>query len=128
MVIAAFVGLRWLQNKRAKRKEHRLDGYIRSLLLIERRQLALDADEEGKDVEKLQGLLDEVSSLRQEALSEFTAHELKEDRAADCFISMCHALSNKINAKLSRQRLDRCMKSLSRALSQFSARQAGEKG
>jgi hypothetical protein len=128
MVIAAFVGLRWLHNKRARRKEHRLDGYIRSLLLIERRQRALDADEEGKDVERLQGLLDEVSSLRQEALSEFTAYELKEDRAADCFISMCHALSNKINAKLSRQRFDRCIKSLSRALDEFSARQAGETG
>ena len=33
----------------------------------------------------------------------FSAHELQDDRAADCFLEMCHALSDKINAKLLRQ-------------------------
>jgi hypothetical protein len=50
-------------------------------------------------------MLDQVTELRQEALSEFTAHELNEDRAVDCFIEMCHALSDKINAKLTRATL-----------------------
>ncbi len=36
-----------------------------------------------------------------------SAHELTEDRAGDSFVSMCHALSHKINAKISRQRLDK---------------------
>ena len=37
-----------------------------------------------------------------EVLKEFTAHELNEDRAVECFLQMCHALSDKINAKLTR--------------------------
>ena len=38
--------------------------------------------------------------------TQITAHQLNEDRAADSFVQMCHALSNKINAKISRLRLD----------------------
>ena len=48
----------------------------------------------------------------------FSAHELREDSAADCFIGMCHALSNKVNAKLSRQRMDRRFDTLTAALAQ----------
>ena len=77
-----------------------------SLEDIETRQVTLDSDCERDDVEALQKMLDEVTFLRQEALRDFSAHELKEDRAADCFLEMCHALSNKIDAKLLRQRLD----------------------
>ena len=40
------------------------------------------------------------------ALEELAGHELNEDRAIDSLIQMCHALSNKLNAKISRQRLD----------------------
>lgn len=65
-----------------------------------------------EDTERLQVLLDEVTELTQEALREFSAHELTEDRAANCFIRMCHAMSHKINAKLSRQRLDMAMHSV----------------
>ena len=50
-----------------------------------------------------------MTFLRQTALREFSIHELNEDRGADCFIEMCHDLSNKINAKISRQRLDSVM-------------------
>lgn len=107
-IIMAFVGFRWLRNRQIRKREHKLDRYIRALLEIEQRQMPLD-NRDGASVEevtKLQELLDEVTVLRQEALGEFTAHELQEDRASDCFISMCHALSHKIDAKLSRQRLD----------------------
>ena len=40
-------------------------------------------------------------------MKEFTAHQLNEDRGPDCFAGMCHALSEKINAKISRLRLDK---------------------
>ena len=71
--------------------------------------MSLDADSEAKDLASLQKLLDEVTFLRQDALQEFSAHELNEDQGADCFIKMCHDLSDKINAKISRQRLDTVM-------------------
>jgi hypothetical protein len=107
-ILLLFVGYRWMQNRRVRKREHKLDRYIRALLDIEKRQTQLDRRfaATGEEIGKLQDLLDEVTALRQEALGEFTAHELEEDRASDCFISMCHALSNKINAKLSRQRFD----------------------
>jgi uncharacterized protein len=107
ILIATFLGVRWLNQKRAKKKEHKLDRYVRSLLDIERRQVPLDDTADADDAKSLEGLLDEVTFLRQEALGSFTAHELTEDRAAECFVQMCHALSDKINAKISRQRLDR---------------------
>ena len=69
----------------------------------------MDVDGEGdaSEAAALQKMLDQVTVLRQEALQEFTAHELNEDRAVDCFIEMCHALSDKINAKLTRYSLGR---------------------
>jgi hypothetical protein len=57
-----------------------------------------------------------VTFLRQEALSVFSVYELNEDRGTDCFIVMCHALSNKINAKLSRQRIDKGFDELAKAI------------
>ena len=105
-VIAAFFGVKWLRQRRARKKEHKLDRYIRSLLEIEERQVGLDHGAAEDDLERLQKLLDEVTFLAHNALREFSAHELNEDRGADCFIEMCHDLSNKINAKISRQRLD----------------------
>jgi TRAP transporter TAXI family solute receptor len=109
IVIAIFIGFRAFKRRTEKKKEHKLDRYLQSLLDIEERQVCLDAGENMEDVEELQRLLDEVTFLRQEALRAISAHELTEDRAGDCFIHMCHALSNKINAKISRQRLDRRM-------------------
>ncbi len=106
-LIAIFVVGRWANEKRIRRKEHRLDRHILDLLEIERRQIELDgAGRLTDDLPALQGLLDEVTQLRQAALAQISARELNEDRAVDCFIEMCHALSNKINAKISRQRMD----------------------
>jgi uncharacterized protein len=107
ILIAGFLAFRWYQKRSERRQEHRLDKYIQALLDIERRQIALDQHEGYADIGPLQDLLDEVTTLRREALRKLTAHELKEDRAADCFLEMCHSVSDKINAKLSRQRLDK---------------------
>ncbi|MBM81966.1 MAG: hypothetical protein CMJ78_15445 [Planctomycetaceae bacterium] len=107
ILIAAFLCFRWWKNRIEKAQEHRLDRYIRDLLEIERRQLGLDGpDRNLDDVDALQDLLDEVTKLRQNALEDFSAHELNDDRAADCFLEMCHALSDKINAKMTRLRFD----------------------
>ena len=107
LVIAAFFGFRWLRKRRARQTEHKLDRYIRSLLDLELRQVDLDVRSDGSDVERLQKLLDEVTFLRQEALRELSAHELNEDRGTACFVDMCHELSQKINAKVTRQRFDK---------------------
>lgn len=102
MGFAAWLLHRWWVRRQAISQEHRLDRYIRSLLRLELQQMDVDGlggPEEGK---VLQDLLDQVTRLRQEALAEFTAHELNEDRAAECFVGMCHALSDKVNGKLIR--------------------------
>ncbi len=113
VLIAAYLLYRWLRDRRERQSEHELDRFIRKLLEIERRQM--DLDEVGgkeSDIKRLQKLLDDVSLLRQEALKQFSAHQLKEDRATDCFLEMCHSLSDKINAKLTRQRLERALSRL----------------
>ena len=69
----------------------------------------MDAGADTSDLERLQDLLDKLTFLRQRALREFSVNDLNEDRGVDCFIVMCHELSNKINAKISRQRLDTVM-------------------
>ena len=106
ILIAAFFGIRWIIRQRKRQKEHRLDRFTRRLLAIERRQVSLGARPTVEDVIVLQDLLDEVTSLRLEALRRWSAHELGEDLAAQCFIDMCHALTTKINAKISRERLE----------------------
>ena len=116
VLIAAFLLTQELRRRRVRKKEHRLDRHMRSLLEIERRQIDLDNESYTDDLETLQKLLDEVTFLRQGALEELAAHELNEDRAIDSFIQMCHALSHKINAKISRQRLDQRLAELTRVL------------
>ena len=110
--ILALFGFRWYSTRREKQNEHKIDRYIRDLLNIERRQM-LDHDVASVDqLQRYQKLLDQVTELRQEALREFTAHELTEDRGTECFINLCHALSNKINAKLNRQSTELMMQEL----------------
>ena len=106
MLFAGWLVWRWIRENRIRQQEHRLDRFIRELLDIERRQMDLDQTASGNDSDKLNEMLDEVTKLRQEALGTLTSHELHEDPAAGVFIEMCHALSDKINAKLNRQRLD----------------------
>ena len=104
IVAAIWLAHRWWNRRNVLSQEHRLDRYIRDVLLIEREQIGVDGNQVD-DGQVLQGLLDRVTNLRQAALSEFTAHELNEDRAVDCFVEMCHALSDKISGKLTRHTL-----------------------
>ncbi|MCA9061093.1 MAG: TAXI family TRAP transporter solute-binding subunit [Planctomycetaceae bacterium] len=108
MLAAVWLSSRWWRRRRILSQEHRLDRFIRRLLEIERRQLDVDG-RSAEDESQLQLYLDEVTLLRQEALAEFTAHQLNEDRAVDCFLEMCHALSDKLNAKLTRVLLQRLL-------------------
>ncbi len=55
---------------------------------------------------ELQALLDEISQLCAHVLGKFSAHELKEDPSGQYFVELTHSLTNKGNAKLSRQRMD----------------------
>lgn len=105
LVAAIWLLARWWKKRQERSQEHRLDRYVHDLLQLERDQMNVDGENGAKDLQQLQQMLDQVTELRQEALSEFTAHELNEDRAVDCFIEMCHALSDKINAKLTRATL-----------------------
>lgn len=106
MLIAGYLLFHWFQKRREKAKEHRLDRYIRQLVEIENQQLKLDGNKP-EDGPALLTLLDDVTSLRQHTLKQFSAHELNEDRATDVFLEMCHALSDKINAKLLGWKIDR---------------------
>ena len=101
--MAAWLLHRWWSRRQIRSQEHRLDRYIRKLLELELEQLEVDGEGGPGEAKALQEMLDKVTYLRQEALSEFSAHELNEDRAADSFVQMCHALSDKINGKLIRQ-------------------------
>ncbi len=123
LLIASYLGFRWWRHRMQRSKEHHLDRYIRQVLEIERRQLDFDQTPDSDDSPALQELLDDVTHLRQEALGEFTAHEINEDPAIDSFVEMCHALSDKINAKLTRQRL---ANSLKRIEGLVSARSLGD--
>ena len=105
-LLALFVLTRWFVRRREKIRGHQLDEYLGQILDIELRQLNLDSTDNRDDSEQLQKLLDEVTVLRQQALAESSAFDLKDDPAQACFLQMCHYISEKINAKLLRQRLD----------------------
>jgi uncharacterized protein len=106
LLVAAWLATRWFREHRNRQQEHRLDVYIQKLLEIERRQMDLDQTIGSNDCDALQALLDEVTTLRQEALREVDARELNDEPAAGTFIQMCQALSEKINSKLTRQRIE----------------------
>ncbi|TWT62660.1 TAXI family TRAP transporter solute-binding subunit [Rubinisphaera italica] len=110
LLIAAFFLVKWIRDYRNRSQEHKLDHYIKKLLVIEHDQKFLDQNDQTDDRKRLQDMLDDVTDLRQQAMKEFTAHEINSDQAIACFVSMCHSLSDKINAKISRQRLDARLK------------------
>ncbi|MCA8987972.1 MAG: TAXI family TRAP transporter solute-binding subunit [Planctomycetaceae bacterium] len=116
LLIALFFLVKWIRNYQARSQEHQLDRFIRKLLEMERQQKLLDQTDQTDDRLQLQNLLDEVTDLRQQAMKEFSAHDLNTDRATEAFIAMCAALTEKINAKISRQRLDIRLKQLLAAL------------
>ena len=104
-VIAVFTGLQWLKRRREREKAYKLDPFMEKLSDIERRQLLWMIPPTENSSEHLEILLKEVTELRHQALRKFTARELNEDRAVDCFIEMCHGISNEISVRLLRARL-----------------------
>ena len=73
---------------------------------IEQEQVDLAAgDSDGTEIQKLEELLDEVTGLRREALMSFSANEFRDDAGVECFLMLSSSLSEKINAKLTRQKL-----------------------
>lgn len=116
LIIALFFGIQWLRNKRSRKQAHKLERYIRRLLATEQRQVSLGVQTDANDAEKLQELLDRVTQLKQEAFGSFSVHEVNEDRAVSFFLQMCDGLSDKINTKISRQRLHRRFDELSAAM------------
>ena len=105
VLIGCFFLVRWLLKWRTRSVEHQLDRYIHSLLEIEQKQMKLDFDTTDETISKLEAFLDQVTDLRREALTEFTAHQLNDDPAITCFLDMSHALSEKISSKLTRNRI-----------------------
>ena len=106
ILIAFYLFFRWLKNARRRRSEHFLDKFLRGLLDIEKEQVGLDEKgSSGGDVLQLERLLDEVTALRREALISFSVNDFREDSGMECFLMLSSSLSEKINAKLTRQRL-----------------------
>lgn len=126
LLIAGFVAWRSWKKWNERQAEHRLDRYIRRLLEIERKQVSLGVGSNPlqRDEDSLRKLLDSVTDLRQECLRDFTAHELNEDRSVDCFLEMCHGLSDKINAKLLRVHLEQRFQDLAASLQEKTGREA----
>ena len=59
----------------------------------------------GDEIIVLEDLLDEVTSLRRKALISFSANDFRDDSGAECFLLLSNSLSQKINSKLTRQKI-----------------------
>lgn len=106
IIIAFYFIFRWGRKRKQLRSGHHLDLYLHRLLDIENEQIKLDEGGASEDeILKLEHLLDEVTKLRQKALSSFSANDFNEDSGFECFILMSNSLTEKINAKLTRQRI-----------------------
>ena len=106
IIIAFYFIFRWSRKRKQIKSGHHLDLYLHRLLDIENDQIKLDEGGASEDeILELERLLDEVTKLRQKALSSFSANDFNEDSGFECFILMSNSLTEKINAKLTRQRL-----------------------
>ena len=117
ILIALYLIIRWFRSRSRQKQEHHLDKYLRRLLEIEQEQVELDeSGANGDEVIVLEDLLDEVTKLRREALVSFSANEFRDDSGAECFLLLSNSLSEKINAKLTRQKLCRQIANLGEKL------------
>ena len=106
IIVALYFIVRWFKKNKQLKAGHHLDIYLKRLLDIEKEQI--DLDEGGtnqNEIALLEDLLDEVTKLRQDALSEFSANDFNEDSGFECFLLMSNSLSDKINSKLTRQKI-----------------------
>lgn len=101
-LIGIFFLFRWMKLRAERSQDHKLDQYIHRVLAIDLEQSRLDKNYSDTEAEKMEQYLDEITDLRREALTEFSAHDMNDDPAIGCFISMTHALCEQINDKLSR--------------------------
>ncbi|MCG8406269.1 MAG: hypothetical protein MI923_13815 [Phycisphaerales bacterium] len=115
IVIGIFVAFRWFRHLQRRGRESRLDIFMRDLLSIERAQVTLDQTNGYSDLGQLQKHLGEVTELRQRALDSFNTYQMTDEPGVDLFLEMSHAVSEKISAKISRQRLDLALADLKRA-------------
>ena len=106
IIVALYFIIRWFKKNKQIKAGHHLDVYLKRLLVIEKEQIDLDEGGTNQDeIALLEDLLDEVTKLRQEALSEFSANDFNEDSGFECFLLMSNSLSDKINSKLTRQKI-----------------------
>lgn len=106
ILVAAFLIWRWLKTRQLIRSEHRLDRFMARLLEIEREQVELaEGPVRISDCDSLEEFLDEITALRSEAMSSFSATDLIHDTGTECFIMLSNSISDKINAKLTRLQL-----------------------
>jgi len=114
--VALFLFVRWWRAKQTLKSEHRLDRFMARLLEIEREQIELaEGAMDMADCDVLEGLLDEVTHLRSDAMQSFSANDLMQDTGTECFIMLSNSISEKINAKLTRMRLGHELLSLRKA-------------
>ena len=106
VLIAVYLIFRWFRARSRSKQEHHLDKYLRRLLEIEKEQVELDENgSSGDEIIVLEDLLDEVTSLRRKALISFSANDFRDDSGAECFLLLSNSLSQKINSKLTRQKI-----------------------
>ena len=106
ILIAIYLCARWLKRRNRRKSEHFLDKFLHRLLDIERKQVELDEEGlSGEEAVQLERLLAEVTDLRREALTAFSVNDLQDDPGMECFLMLSSSLNEKINAKLTRQRI-----------------------
>ena len=77
-----------------------------SLVAIEKEQVELDEEGlSGEEAIQLERLLGEVTKLRREALTAFSINDLQDEPGMEYFLMLSSSLNEKINAKLTRQRI-----------------------
>ena len=82
-----------------REQKERLDAFLDQTLRIERDQMGTD------DADVLQRLLDEVTTIKLDALQEFTDEELRGDQSFSIFLMQCANLINKIQIKIMNGRM-----------------------
>jgi len=106
IIVALYFIIRWFKRNKQLKAGHHLDVYLKRILDIEKEQIDLDEGGNNQnEIAILEDLLDEVTKLRQEALCEFSANDFNEDSGFECFLLMSNSLSDKINSKLTRQKI-----------------------
>ncbi len=110
IAVSMYVVYQWFRRK----KEHKLDKYVKEVLAIEQEarcltaegtRIIVDREPCKKPEEGLLELLERTDCLKHQALQSFTVQEINQELAISCFIRMCDNLADKINTRISRLKL-----------------------